>query len=88
MYKAKIEITLRPSILDPQGKATRHALHNLGYSGISDVRIGKMIELAIDAASGEEAHGIASEACEKLLANSVMENFAIEIEEVEAVAGS
>lgn len=84
MYKAKIDITLRPSILDPQGKATRQALHNLGYPGITDVRIGKMVELEIEAASEEEAESLAKEACEKLLANTVMEDYTISV--LEAVA--
>lgn len=82
MYKAKIDITLRPSILDPQGKATRQALHNLGYPGVTDVRIGKMVELEIDAASEEDALSMAKDACEKLLANTVMEDYSIAIAEI------
>lgn len=79
MYKAKVNVTLRKSILDPKGKAAREALHNLGYNSIGDVRIGKYIELNIDAATEEEAHLIAGEACSRLLANEVMEDFTVTI---------
>lgn len=86
MFKATVRITLRPSILDPQGKAVRHALHSLGYAGIEDVRTGKLVELQIDAGSRDEAERIAREAAEKLLANPVMEDFAVEVEAVEAAS--
>ena len=79
MYHAEIHITLRKSILDPQGKAANHALKNLGLAGIETVRIGKLIELSIDAANEQEAESIAREACEKLLANEVMEDFTIKL---------
>ena len=69
MYKASIHVTLRPSILDPQGKAAHHALHNLGFDGVERVRMGKFVEMWIDAASDAEAERVAREACEKLLAN-------------------
>lgn len=85
MFTARVTISLRPSILDPQGKATSHALSQLGFKSIESVRIGKYIEISIDAASAEEARSIAEDACRKLLANSVMENFHVEIDEVEAV---
>ena len=83
MFKATVRIVLRPSILDPQGKAIHHALHNLGYEAVEDVRVGKLVELRIDAASREEAERIAREAAEKLLANEVMEDFTVDIEAVE-----
>lgn len=83
MYIAKIEITLRPSILDTQGKATRNALHNLGYNSVEEVRIGKLIEMHIQATGEEEARSIADEACKKLLANEVMENYSIHLEAAE-----
>lgn len=81
MYKAKVNVTLRKSILDPKGKATHHALQNLGLSEVDDVRIGKLIELDIDADSKEKAHDIAETACTQLLANEVMEDFEITINE-------
>lgn len=85
-YKATIEVRLRPSILDPQGKATQHALHSLGYGGVEHVRIGKLIELWLEATDESEAREIVSETCEKLLANPVMEDYAIKIERSEAVS--
>ncbi len=74
-----IVITLRESILDPKGKASHHALENLGFRNISSVRIGKFIQIDIDTDNPEEAREIATEACEKLLANTVMENYEIRI---------
>ena len=85
MYKAIATITLRPSILDPQGKATQRALHDLGATRVESVRIGKSIELMIDAASEAEAREIATRACQQLLANSVMEDFRITMEAQPAV---
>ena len=80
MYKARINVTLRSSILDPQGKATHHALSQLGFEAVNEVRIGKHIELNIEADSEESAAIVAREACEKLLANPVMEDFLVTIE--------
>ncbi|MEF8815604.1 MAG: phosphoribosylformylglycinamidine synthase subunit PurS [Salinibacter sp.] len=80
MYKATISITLRPSILDPEGKTIQHALTNLGYDAVDQVRMGKQAEVWIDAESKADARAVATEACEKLLANPVTENFDIQIE--------
>jgi phosphoribosylformylglycinamidine synthase PurS subunit len=82
MYKANIQITLRPSILDPQGKATQHALSNLGFSDVTHVRMGKYVEMWIEADSLEAAEERAREACQKLLANPVMEDYIVSVEEV------
>lgn len=82
MFKATIRIVLRPSILDPQGKAIHHALDNLGYDAVDDVRVGKLVELRIDAQSAEAAERVAREASEKLLANEVMEDFTVDVERV------
>jgi len=82
MYKATISITLRPSILDPEGKTVHHALTNLGYDEIDRVRMGKRAEVWIDEEEEDEARRVATEACEKLLANPVTENFEIELEPV------
>ena len=84
MFKANITITLRPSILDPQGKAMQHALHDLGHASVAQVRAGKHIEMLIEAASAAEAEHVATKACEQLLANAAMEDFAVEIEELES----
>jgi phosphoribosylformylglycinamidine synthase len=83
MYKANVHITLRNSILDPKGKAAHHALHNLGLKSVNSVRIGKFIEMDIDAGSEKEAADIADSACAQLLANEVMEDYEIEILKLE-----
>ncbi len=80
MYKATISITLRPSILDPEGKTVQQALANLGYDAVDQVRMGKQAEVWIDAEDEAEARRIATEACEELLANPVTENFDIQLE--------
>ncbi|MBO6794824.1 MAG: phosphoribosylformylglycinamidine synthase subunit PurS [Balneolaceae bacterium] len=80
MYKAKVNVTLRPSILDPKGKAAHHALENLGLNQVEKVRIGKFIELDVNADSEDAAKAVVEQACAKLLANEVMEDFTIEIE--------
>ena len=82
MYKARINITLRPSILDPQGKATQHALHNLGFDAIEGVRMGKYVEMWIDTADESRARTIADEACSKLMANAVMEDYSFTLEQI------
>lgn len=81
MYKATVNVTLRKSILDPKGKAAHHALQNLGMKEIDTVRIGKFIEMDIDADSKDRAHQIAEDACTQLLANEVMEDFNVTIQE-------
>jgi phosphoribosylformylglycinamidine synthase subunit PurS len=73
--KTRIFVTLKPGVLDPQGKAIHHALEGLGFSGVNDVRQGKMIELDLaDSVSNADIEAM----CEKLLANTVIENFRIE----------
>ena len=79
MFIAKIRVTLRPSILDPQGKAVQHAIASLGAGTVSDVRIGKYIEARIDAPTEAEARRTADDVCRKLLANPVMEDYTFEI---------
>ncbi len=86
MFKATVNITLRDSILDPQGKATHHALQNLGLNQISKVRIGKLVELNIDADTEEEARSIAEDACTQLLANAVVEDYEITIHKKQTVS--
>lgn len=79
MYQATITITLRPSILDVQGKAVEHSIHTLGMNGVKNVRIGKSVHLTVDAATEDEARTVTEEACRKLLANPVMEDFTFSI---------
>ena len=74
-YIAHINIMPLKELLDPQGKAVNNSLHNLGIIQVQDVRIGKRITLAVEAGSKDEAAKIANDACEKLLANQVMETF-------------
>lgn len=78
-FIAEIKIMPLKELLDPQGKAVLGGLANLGIKTVNDVRIGKHIQLNIEAASKEEARSIAQEAAQKLLANQVMEDFTIEI---------
>lgn len=83
MYKANIHITLRPSILDPQGKTVHRALGELGYQDVEKVRMGKYVEMWVDEEREEDARQVVREACERLLANPVMEDFEIELEQVQ-----
>ena len=78
--KAKVFVTLKPSILDPQGKTITGALQSLGYDDVQDVRQGKYFELDIVAETAEKAQALASEVADKLLANPVIESFRVEIE--------
>jgi phosphoribosylformylglycinamidine synthase PurS subunit len=80
MKKVKIYVTLRESVLDPQGSAVKGSLHTMGYSEVADVRIGKYLELQIDP-SERDIDGIVKEMSEKLLANTVIEDYRYEIEE-------
>ncbi len=77
--KAIITITLKNGVLDPQGKAIEGALTGLGFEGVSNVRQGKEIELTLSETDEAAARAQAEEMCKKLLANPVMENYAIEI---------
>ena len=76
--RARVFVTLKPSVFDPQGTTVAEALHALGYSTVSAVRQGKYFELEIDAATAEEARRIAAEAADRLLANPVIESYRIE----------
>ncbi len=82
MFHSKVYVTLKKSILDPQGKAVEHGIHSLGFENISDVRIGKYIEMDIDADKQEDAERITKEISEKLLANLVMEVFSFTVEPI------
>lgn len=82
MYLSKIKVTLRKSILDPQGKAIQHAISTMSVDGVMDVRMGKYIELTIDAESESRARTATEDVCRKLLANPVMEDYHFEIEKI------
>ena len=79
MYLSKIRITLRPSILDPQGKAVGHAIQSLGVNAVKDVRMGKYVELKVEGKNEAEAKAATEEVCKKLLANPVMEDYTYEV---------
>lgn len=81
MYLSKITVTLRKSILDPQGKAVEQGIHSLGYAAVQNVRIGKFIEISVDAPSKQEAERLTNDVCQKLLANPVMEDYSFVVEE-------
>jgi len=76
MYQVKVFVTLKESIIDPAGGAVKNSLHELGFKNVRDVRLSKMIELTVEDVSGIE------DMCEKLLVNTVMESYRIEIEEI------
>ena len=78
--KARVFVTLKQSVFDPQGQTIADALHSLGYKGIGDVRQGKFFELEVNAPSAEQAKQLASEVADKVLANPVIESYRVEID--------
>ena len=78
--KAKIYITFKDGVLDPQGKAVHHSLKDLGYNEVSGIQMGKYLELTMDGVSREEAEIRVTEMCEKLVANTVIESYRFTIE--------
>jgi phosphoribosylformylglycinamidine synthase PurS subunit len=80
MYLAKVYITLKPTVNDPQGLTIKGALHNLGFTSVEDVRAGKYIEIRIDNNDLTKAKEQVNEMCRKLLANPVIENYRFELE--------
>ncbi len=80
MYIAKVYITLKPTVNDPQGLTIRGALHTLGFSTVQEVRAGKYIEIKIEENDLEKARIEVQDMCKKLLANTVIENFRYELE--------
>ncbi|QDM40587.1 phosphoribosylformylglycinamidine synthase subunit PurS [Altererythrobacter sp. TH136] len=73
--KVRVHVSLKPGVLDPQGRAVHHALEGLGFSGVEDVRVGRLIELEV---ASETTDAALDEMCRKLLANMVIENYRIE----------
>jgi phosphoribosylformylglycinamidine synthase len=78
--KARVYVTLKQSVFDPQGQTIADALHSLGYKNVGDVRQGKFFELDVAAASADQAKQVASEVADKLLANPVIESYRVEVE--------
>ena len=77
--KARVYVTLKNGVLDPQGAAVQHALGSLGFDGVDAVRQGKVIELDLVETDATKAEASVTQMCEKLLANTVIENFKVEI---------
>jgi phosphoribosylformylglycinamidine synthase PurS subunit len=77
--KARVTVMLKQGVLDPQGQAIAHALGALGFEGVGDVRQGKVIEIALDHADRAKAEADVAEMCEKLLANTVIESYRVEM---------
>lgn len=77
--KAKVHVTLKNGVLDPQGKAIQHTLASLGFDGVNGVRQGKFLELDLAENDAAAAKAALTEMCEKLLANTVIENYDIEL---------
>ena len=78
--RARVYVTLKQSVFDPQGQTIADALHSLGYTGVGDVRQGKFFELELDAASADQAKRLASDVADKVLANPVIESYRVEVE--------
>ena len=78
--KARVHVTLKSGVLDPQGKAVQHALHALGFASVGEVRQGKFIEIETGESDPAKARAAVEEMCRKLLANPVIENYAIEVD--------
>ena len=81
MVSVKVMVTLKSGVLDPQGKTVRNALESLGFKGLVDLRIGKIMEIKLDGVSPKEARLQVEEMCKKLLANPVIEDYRYEIQE-------
>lgn len=81
MAKARVIITLKKTIMDAQGQTAEKALHNLGYRGVTNLRIGKYVEMEMDGAAREELSAQLDDMCRKLLANPIIEDFHTEIED-------
>lgn len=81
MRTARITVTLKPGVLDTQGKALVGGLHGLGFEGVRDVRVGKCIEITLDDAAPEELHAQVDEFCRRLLVNPVTEQYSFTIDE-------
>ena len=80
VWQARVEVTLKPVVLDPQGDAVLHGLHQLGFDAVSRVRVGKYLELTLTAASRADAEAMVRQMCERLLANPVIERYSFTVE--------
>jgi phosphoribosylformylglycinamidine synthase subunit PurS len=78
--RARVFVTLKPSVFDPQGRTIAEALHSLGYAHVADVRQGKYFELDVDTEQAAEARRLAAEVADKVLANPVIESYRVEVD--------
>jgi len=78
-FRARVFVTLKPSVFDPQGRTIADALHSMGYASVADVRQGKYFELDVTAESTDAAQALAAEVSHKLLANPVIESYRVEV---------
>jgi phosphoribosylformylglycinamidine synthase subunit PurS len=81
MFNAEIYIALKKTVADPQGLTVKHALESLGYGGVKDVRMGKLVRISLDTKDKSKAEAEVKGMCEELLANTVIEEFSFKIEE-------
>ena len=79
--RARVFVTLKPSVFDPQGRTIAESLHSMGYGSVSDVRQGKYFELELDTDSADTARALASEVADKVLANPVIESYRVELDQ-------
>ena len=86
MYLAKIYVTLKPTVNDPQGLTVLGSLKQLGFASISDVRVGKYLEVRVEEADRARAEGLVADMCQKLLANPVIEEFSFDLDEISSAA--
>ena len=84
MYLAKVYVTLKPTVNDPQGLTIKNGLHTLGFVSVESVRAGKYMEIKLDEANRADAEEQVKEMCQKLLANSIIEDFRFELGEIPA----
>ena len=78
--KARVFVTLKPSVFDPQGKTIADALHTMGYDSVADVRQGKYFELEVKVGSADQVRALVAEVADKLLANTVIESYRVEVD--------
>ena len=78
--RARVFVTLKPSVFDPQGKTIADALHTMGYESVDDVRQGKYFELEVKVGSADQARALVAEVADKLLANTVIESYRVEVD--------
>lgn len=82
MFKAKVTVSLKKTVLDPQGKTVHKAIESMGFKSVSDVRVGKSIEMLIDSKDASKVKSDLEEICKKLLANPIIEQYSFTVEEV------